>query len=191
MNPRKQAMNESCPLARLFPARTIFVLATAIVLCGQTSQSADPDRPAAPESDLAEFNALDRDGNGRITLDDLVDRETAPSVGAHLSSTVAIAREERAMRLEDALAAADDNRDGAVSPQEFTTHRIEFVAGVQGKPPPHRGKGRAPAATSQSIDAVPLSDWRVAGLIAGNVLLLTGFAWKVRKRAFRDVTRTR
>jgi Ca2+-binding EF-hand superfamily protein len=125
---------------------------------------------------------LDRNSDGRVTTRDLVDRDPRPPEFDRMG---VLWWEERLMRQESALMAADDNHDGAVTPEEFSKHRAIVVAGILDKPLP-----RTPAASNveaaivspATVSVAPYDRWKMAGLIAGNLVLLAGAAWIIRRR---------
>jgi hypothetical protein len=183
-------MSQSRLIVRQFPDLKRFLIAAAVLLCTAAVRS-DDSNPSAADSPA--FATFDRDADGRITLQELVEREQFPStgdplvsMGDHMVAIWPILWEERAMRLEDALMYADDNHDRALSPLEFNRYRAEFVAAVLGKPPPQKAREKNSAAPPGATGTVPRSSWPVAGLIGGNVILLAGAAWRLHRRAVRN-----
>jgi hypothetical protein len=90
------------------------------------------------------------------------------------------------MRQEDAFRAADDNRDGTLSPAEFGKHRAMVVAGILDKAPPQTPPASKLVAAIEppgDTSVAPTGSWRIASLIIGNLLLLAGAAWRTRGRA--------
>ncbi len=89
------------------------------------------------------------------------------------------------MRLEEAVAIADSNGDGALSQEEFDDHRAAVVAAVLGNPgSPRKTAGSTRAVAGGASRIGPSDDWRFFVLAAGNVLLLVaGVAWMMRRRA--------
>jgi hypothetical protein len=183
-------MSQTPLIVRRFRDLKTFLFAAAVLLCTVAVRGDDSDPSAA---DSPTFATFDRDADGRITLQELVEREQFPStgdplvsMGDHMVAIWPILREERTMRLEDALMHADDNHDRAISPVEFNRYRAEFVAAVLGKPPPQKAREQNSAAAPGATGTAPRSNWPVAGLIGGNVILLAGAAWWMHRRAVRD-----
>jgi hypothetical protein len=183
-------MSQTRLIVRRFPDSKKFLIAAAVLLCTGAVRGDDSDPSAA---DSPAFATFDRDADGRITLQELVEREQFPStgdplvsMGDHMVAIWPILREERAMRLEDALMHADDNHDRALSPVEFNRYRAEFVAAVLGKPPSQKAREKNSAVAPGAPGAAPRGNWPVAGLIGGNVILLAGAAWRMHRRAIRD-----
>jgi hypothetical protein len=133
----------------------------------------------------AALAALDADADGRITIEELLEREKRPSTD---NPAATLRWEERTMRIEEAVQLADSDHDGALSQEEFGKHHTAVVAAILGKAPTRRAPAgtRATVAGGAGPASVEESDggWGFIGLVAGNLLLLlVGVAWLMRRRA--------
>ncbi|MCA9055348.1 MAG: EF-hand domain-containing protein, partial [Planctomycetaceae bacterium] len=146
------------------------------------------------------FTTLDRDDSGSLTADEAtltIDLKTAPlatifrkfdrDLNGQLSVTETIEGRGKStnhgwiMQTEDAFYAADTDRSGALSVEEFTAPETTVALLASGRPlPPKPRGGRRPATAQAAADAVAQdSDWdkRMIVLIALNVLLVAGAGW--------------
>jgi Ca2+-binding EF-hand superfamily protein len=124
----------------------------------------------------AAFAAFDGDNDGRLVLNELVETRRPQT-----SDSAAILQwDEKLMRVEEAFHAADADADGSLAPHEFADGRSLLAAAIAGSAP-RRAPERVPVpgTTMES----PGFDWRLIGLIAGNVALLTGMVWVIRAAA--------
>jgi len=134
---------------------------------------------AAPEAVLMK---LDRNGDGKIAMDDLLD----PKLPDANNPAAVLRHGEQALRLEEAFHIADADGDGALSAEELGKHQALVMAAVEGRSVPVR-------ATRASADSPPGSppgvatgadanDFRMMAIVGFNVLLLGSVVWIVIKR---------
>lgn len=130
------------------------------------------------------FAFLDKDGNGRLQMSDIVDSTRPPA-----NDPSALLRwEELNIRIEDAFRAADSDGDGALTAQEFGKQQATVTAAILGK------RVRAPAAraastggpASASARGEDLWNWRMIGLGVCNAIVLVGLGWMLLKRSAKS-----
>lgn len=146
------------------------------------------------------FDRLDRDGDGSLSAAEVeftVDLKQAPleivfrlfdknqdgrlSLQETLEGRGVQGSRGWTMQTEDAFYAADADRNGVLSPEEFTTPEatVGLLATARPLPPKPRGGRRPATAASAAADADADAPWdfKMIGLITFNVLLVGGLAW--------------
>ena len=123
------------------------------------------------------FRLFDKNLDGRLSL-----QETLEGRGVQGSRGWT-------MQTEDAFYAADADRDGALSPEEFTAKEatVGLLATARPLPPNPRGGRRPPAAASgtDEVDAGAPWDFKMISLITFNLLLVGGLAWGLLRTTAR------